>query len=883
VALRGETVGTAFVRILADGTGLPKSIRDEMDDLDDVYEEAGGEHSKAYAKGWKKKSEANRDVEKSLRKQMDRAFGAMRADAESLQDGLEQHIRDGIVNGLRDGVNDSDADKVGERVARNMSHGFERTGVIPKNIRGQVDKALREIEQEAAQFERDWRRDFENTNRDTDRITRDINRHLGTMRREFRTVGSDMRGLFTRLAHDWDDFADTFKRDAPVTQNVMHRLGNTIDTAGNKVGKAFGRGSRNDLLNFFGAFIQAPVEIVARLARGMGSLAESASDARKAFSGAGGGFSGIAAAAGELAPLATNIYAVGGAVGGLILIMGPIAGLISSVAAAIVALGSAVSFALAAGLGVLGGLLAPIAFGITTVALAFLGLSDAMKKGLKEELKGVIDEFNNLKEVAAGGIVKGIQDAAPDIQEALGAITPLIKGASDAIGDVIGSFAKATASPGFKAWSDAMSIFIPNAIRSMGEIAQDVFGGIGGLMQGLIPITQDFLGWLSGIAQQFSDWANSAAGQNAIGDFMDKAADSAQKLWGLLSAVGEAIGLILFNNDARKGGGDILQSMTDAVQRFIEYLKAHPDAIKNWIGDGVDMARQVGRAIKRIGEIFDELDTPENRDLANRILDTINRALEIMPGAISFVQSAFERLGDALRQMPFGDTIADLINIASQADDAWHTVTAGARGMVQPIRNALAAIVGVFLNMVGTVINGAATAFGWIPGIGGRLRTAAAAFDKFKRDVNASLRGVIPTVKTNYSVVGDEEALNDIADIQFELNQIPRAVTTSYVLKMSRVPAPRSASGGMFVSPQTRLIGEDGPEAVVPLNRPLGLVDPAVRALSAIAQGKALPGDTSNNNSRNINVGGLTIVTPSRDPAAVARETVNRMAASSYF
>lgn len=49
--------------------------------------------------------------------------------------------------------------------------------------------------------------------------------------------------------------------------------------------------------------------------------------------------------------------------------------------------------------------------------------------------------------------------------------------------------------------------------------------------------------------------------------------------------------------------------------------------------------------------------------------------------------------------------------------------------------------------------------------------------------------------------------------------------------------APKTAIGGIFNGAQTRIIGEAGPEAVVPLDRPLSAVDPSVRWLSAIAQG----------------------------------------------
>lgn len=50
------------------------------------------------------------------------------------------------------------------------------------------------------------------------------------------------------------------------------------------------------------------------------------------------------------------------------------------------------------------------------------------------------------------------------------------------------------------------------------------------------------------------------------------------------------------------------------------------------------------------------------------------------------------------------------------------------------------------LTFVGTVIHAAATAFGWIPGIGGKLKDAAKSFDNFKAGVNNSFNGTIASM-----------------------------------------------------------------------------------------------------------------------------------------
>lgn len=74
--------------------------------------------------------------------------------------------------------------------------------------------------------------------------------------------------------------------------------------------------------------------------------------------------------------------------------------------------------------------------------------------------------------------------------------------------------------------------------------------------------------------------------------------------------------------------------------------------------------------------------------------------------------------------------------------------------------------------------------------------------------------------------------------------------------------------------------GEKGkPEAVVPLNQPLGMVDPSVRWLSAIAQGKG----TTNSWDRSITIapGAIAVSAPEANPELVAASVMDRIVAMS--
>ena len=156
-------------------------------------------------------------------------------------------------------------------------------------------------------------------------------------------------------------------------------------------------------------------------------------------------------------------------------------------------------------------------------------------------------------------------------------------------------------------------------------------------------------------------------------------------------------------------------------------------------------------------------------------------------------------------------------------------------------------------------------------------------FDQKNSDVKQKVN---ETGKLNPQIKVDaqtQQASTDLTGIQQQVNNLPPSKTitiTVNTVHRGGGNGPATASGGMFWGAQNRLIGESGPEAVVPLSRPLYMVDPAVRELAAFARGQV---SANNHNGRSVTTGPITIVTPTKDPIAVAQQVVNRIAAASYI
>jgi hypothetical protein len=96
-------------------------------------------------------------------------------------------------------------------------------------------------------------------------------------------------------------------------------------------------------------------------------------------------------------------------------------------------------------------------------------------------------------------------------------------------------------------------------------------------------------------------------------------------------------------------------------------------------------------------------------------------------------------------------------------------------------------------------------------------------------------------------------------------------------LRAGLASLPQTAIGGTFSGAQARVISEDGPEAVVPLRRPLSQVHPSVRDLSAVAQGLAPAGSSSGGRVVNVAAGAI-VVEAASNPLATGVEVLDRLA-----
>ena len=124
----------------------------------------------------------------------------------------------------------------------------------------------------------------------------------------------------------------------------------------------------------------------------------------------------------------------------------------------------------------------------------------------------------------------------------------------------------------------------------------------------------------------------------------------------------------------------------------------------------------------------------------------------------------------------------------------------------------------VWMTVVGVIIDGAANAFGWMPGLGPKLKTAQKAFHTFKDGANDALNKIKNDIEVQ---IETEQASLRLEALHREFLDKGWTVTAEVNTRMvyagngKLVPAPR-AHGGPVVAGRPYVVGERRPELFVP-------------------------------------------------------------------
>lgn len=648
---RGTRVAQAYVAISGDGSGLNDDIVDAFDDTD--FKKIGREANGEFSAGWNNASRKNlRDYLHSLETDSLQGLGqALRRMDKALvkNKAFEDGVRQMVGRAFRNGELDQIIDEVGRRTGKKFSGAF---GIEAKRaIRDELRKTLEGARGRGESIDLGALIAFDGAEDRLGNFLERASRRVDALAKErARSGGNEDQGLITRI-----------ERINALT------------------GRFFGRGSRNNFLNLFGEtigglsslvtkFVGASVAGLLKLGPALLEVGKNASlmaqNVAMAFAqnGAAAGLSAFTNSVifGEttIATAGANIAA---SVGVMVLAFGALAvaaTIVSTVLAAlgtiIAALASTITVSLVAGLTVAAAGLGVLAVGAGLVTAAFMSMTDAQKQFLKTTFAPLRKEMVGVGQEIFQQLVKPLADGSTylerwsvNLQNALALIGPFTSAIGEAVGRAGDIFTKALSGPGFERFAAAFGTWFPQILTNLSTALGNFGNALAGIFAAVLPYVNQFSVYLTQVTDRFSRWANSAGGQNAIADFMDRAVESAKSLWGAVRELSGLIFDVLFDPQIQSLGNSMFDGIADTLRDLRDkFAAAAKDGrLAKWLDSVERFARAMGKAIKTAAKIIGDLVDSGTLDaIANLIANTARAAEWAANGITSLANSPFGRI-----------------------------------------------------------------------------------------------------------------------------------------------------------------------------------------------------------------------------------------------
>lgn len=335
-------------------------------------------------------------------------------------------------------------------------------------------------------------------------------------------------------------------------------------------------------------------------------------------------------------------------------------------------------------------------------------------------------------------------------------------------------------------------------------VQSQLFAGLGATIRqvnaNLQPLAEK---WLPRIASYF----NAAA--RAVGEFLSSAS-AKTGLDAIMSGVSRHINGIMaaipflvqaFTDIGEVGAsmfGELGEGIAGAAERFANWirglkesgeLQAWADRAKEAFSTLKDIAGDVGRVIASVFK--------NGTDEGQTFLENIEQQTEKWA---QFMESADgAKLVDSLGTI--GAAMGHLVGVIQFLSEVWLGWVAVYESGIQFISNGWNGMVQMAVSAVGAIIGALVSLFGWIPGIGDRLKQSQRDFEAWRDRSTASLNA------TGNAVQGVQNRINNMHGKTVYIDVVQRGPTLGGAGGYRGL-----ASGGIATG--VKLVGERGPELV---------------------------------------------------------------------
>jgi len=683
VPLRGETIGTAYVRVLADGTGFDEDLRRQLRNSESQFEEIGRDHGADYRRGFSDEMEkVGSEDSETVMEAFQRGRGRWNAEGRI----MGGEAGEGILDGIKEQI-ERDHGDVGLVVIKNLNEALQSgqidyTGLTNRlaNLRPDLAKATRQIVDDQ---ERMWNE----LGGSVERYTQGIERGVGT-RADLRKELVRLRERMVQIQGPSADLTARFRelhRNISRATPVLSRFSGVIKGSGDWTGRLFGRGSRNDFVNFFGGFMsilpRAGAAILGFVATAKAGLAGFAGEVKMRMDEGSKGFQAFIQTLGGVAStglpgLIALAAAIALAITTLSVTLPALGAAVSLATGLILALAGSLGFALVGALGAVAGAMVPFAAALGVGALAISGISKEMKK--TDGFKSMKKEWKELQSIAAEGIFGKDGSGFEVISGVLTSLEPIVKTVSAALGGLLKQFGDFAETKGFKDLITGITAALGPMVTLLGQIGGKLLLGLGQAFIALSPIISELLGWLDGLMTKFVELGKGGSSSDLAG-FFNKAWDSAKVLFDLIGSIGSLIATIF--GSGQPYGDKMFGDIAAKVKEIVGWLTSPEGqkALDQWFQDAQRLGEKLGEIVVSVVEFIDALDTPVSRQLLMDILGIINGIIGALTDAVGVltwwlevcqkIQNFWRTVGATIKAVFLG--FPDWINGAARALNEW--------------------------------------------------------------------------------------------------------------------------------------------------------------------------------------------------------------------
>lgn len=395
---------------------------------------------------------------------------------------------------------------------------------------------------------------------------------------------------------------------------------------------------------------------------------------------------------------------------------------------------------------------------------------------------------DSLARPVLGPLSMGLKIVGP----ALKAITPLVRVTAGAFGMLVTEISRKVSAGGLTSIVSTILPHVRTTILDLGHAAGNVAAGIWGILKAFLPVSGQITGGVVKLTARFKEWGQSLSGGTGFASLMTtfrtetpQAVAILTNLATVVGNVGKAMfGLSAFSNSRMllsallplSGVMASLSKNTDLVRVAMYALLAVKIGQQfSWVTDawkgivkfaaaaeGATVAETIAAAATRAwGLAMDALPwvalaaavvavavliIKYHKQIWAFIQKVWHDVLAVIMGVWTWVKQHWPLLLGIITG-PVGLAILWIVRNFGKITDAVKTVLGAVSRAWNTVWGTLKAAFRLFvvngvLAPLGWIIHGAASAFGWVPGLGGKLKGAAKAFDTFRANVNKALGGI---------------------------------------------------------------------------------------------------------------------------------------------